>query len=80
MERSNAAVGDAVASPTPTLDSTAREDSSPAILLANACSESCKGSVDELGQAAAYPNIDLVPSQTSAQTPHNVKLETTHSR
>lgn len=38
--KSNAAVGDAVESPTPTLDRAARLASSPAILLENACRES----------------------------------------
>ena len=40
IERINAAVGEAVESPTPTLDSTAREERRPAMELENACKES----------------------------------------
>jgi hypothetical protein len=40
IERINAAVGEAVESPTPTLDSTAREERRPAMELENACRES----------------------------------------
>ena len=40
IESNSAAVGEAVESPTPTLDRTAREESSPAMLLEKACSES----------------------------------------
>ena len=40
--RSRAAVGEALASPTPTLERTALEDSKPAMLLEKACRESCR--------------------------------------
>jgi hypothetical protein len=40
MERMRAAVGEADESPTPTLDSTARDERRPAMELENACSES----------------------------------------
>ena len=40
IERISAAVGEAVESPTPTLDSTARDERSPAMELENACRES----------------------------------------
>lgn len=38
---SRTAVGEALASPTPTLERTAREASKPAMLLEKACRESC---------------------------------------
>jgi hypothetical protein len=40
IDKINAAVGEAEESPTPTLDSTARDDRSPAMELENACRES----------------------------------------
>jgi len=40
IERMSAAVGEAEESPTPTLESTARDERSPAMELENACSES----------------------------------------
>lgn len=59
-------MGDADESPTPTLDSTAREERRPAILLEKACKESC---VLRSGQAcgvyiADSTHIDLVPTLT----------------
>jgi hypothetical protein len=42
IERSNAAVGEAVESPTPTVERTAREERRPAMLLAKAWRESCQ--------------------------------------
>lgn len=40
MDRISAAVGEAEESPTPTLDKTARDESSPAMELEKACRES----------------------------------------
>lgn len=41
IESKSAAVGEAVESPTPTLERTARSESRPAMLLEKACRESC---------------------------------------